>query len=148
MNKNILIGAGVLVVVGILYFVFGGITGNVVRAEMVDAGDVLKVPLSGISKNAQFYDYQGIEFFVVLASDGTPKTAFNACDVCFGSKKGYSQKGGDMVCNNCGNHYAIDGLGTKNIMGGGCWPGYLPKSIEGDFLVIKKFDLEAGRYRF
>lgn len=76
------------------------------------------------------------------------KTAFNACDVCYGSKKGYRQEGEDMVCNNCGNHYRISGLGTANLKGGGCWPGYLESSTEGEYLVIAKSSLEGGRYRF
>ena len=122
----------------------GSTTGN----SIIDKGDVVKIPLSEISAKAKFYDYDGIEYFIVEAKDGTIKTAFNACDVCYRAKKGYSQKGDDMVCNNCGNHYAISGLGTQNIRGGGCWPGYLPSSVEGDYLVIKKSDLEAGRYRF
>lgn len=148
MNKNLLIGIGILVVVAVLYFVFGGITGNVVRVGMIDEGEVMKIPLSEISRTAGFYDYDGIKFFVVKAKDGSVKTAFDACDVCYRSRKGYRQQGDDMICNNCGNYYPISGLGTKNLRGGGCWPGYLPRTIEGDFLVIKKSDLEAGRYRF
>ena len=34
-----------------------------------------------------------------------------------------------MVCNNCGNKYPIDGLGTENKNPGGCWPGYLPSTV-------------------
>jgi len=151
MNKKIIIGI-VIVIVVLGFFFFGkGITGNVIgtaRAKMIDDGDSVKFNLDGISRTAEFYDYQGIDFFVVESSGGSVKTAFNACDVCYGSQKGYRQEGNDMICNNCGNHYAIAGLGTKNLKGGGCWPGYLPSTIEGDYLVIKKTDLEAGRYRF
>jgi len=67
-----------------------------------------------------------VKYFVVEAEDGSVKTAFDACDVCYRSRKGYRQEGDDMICNNCGNHYPISGLGTKNLRGGGCWPGYLP----------------------
>ena len=91
---------------------------------------------------------QKIQFFAVKASDGSIKTAFDACDVCYGSKKGYRQEGNQMVCNNCGNKYPIDGIGTKNKAGGGCWPGYLPNEIQGNSLVIKNSDLKAGKYRF
>jgi len=146
------------VIIGVIIFVivFGGLflmkgtnpTGNAISGDVIEEGEIIKIPLSEVSTKAQFYDYEGIEYFVVKAEDGTVKTAFNACDVCYGAKKGYSQKGGDMICNNCGNHYAISGLGTRNIRGGGCWPGYLPSEIEGDYLVIKKSDLEAGKNRF
>jgi uncharacterized membrane protein len=154
MNKKIWFGVGILILAGIIYFIFGtnaGITGNVV-AEPIQEADVIKIPLSAVSTKAQWFDYNSngvnIRYYVVQAKDGSVKTAFDACDVCYRSKKGYRQSGGDMICNNCGNYYPISGLGTKNLKGGGCWPGYLPRDIEGDYIVIKKSDLEAGRYRF
>ena len=46
-----------------------GSTGNVVKAEMIDAGDSVKIPLEGISKDAQYFTYNDagvdVEFFVV-----------------------------------------------------------------------------------
>jgi len=152
MDKKIYIGIGVLILAIALFFVFsrGSSTGSITKepSETIQEVDAIKIPVSEISNKAQFYDYNGIEYFAVKADSGSIKTAFNACDVCYKSKKGYKQVGEDMVCNNCGNHYAISGLGTKNLRGGGCWPGYLPGKVEGDYLVIKKTDLESGRYRF
>ena len=145
MSRNLLIGAGALVLIVALYFFFG-MSGNVV-AELVDDVDVVRLSLDSIGDDAQFFEYGGAEFFVVRSGDSV-KTAFDACDVCYRAKKGYSQKGRDMVCNNCDNHYAISSLGTENLRGGGCWPGYLPSKTEGDYLVIKISDLEAGSYRF
>ena len=52
-----------------------------------------------------------------------------------------------MVCNNCGNHYPISGLGTQNLRGG-CWPSYLESSNDGEYLVIPKAALDAGSKRF
>ncbi len=116
------------------------------------SSDKISIPVSDISTNAKWFEYESdgavIRFFAVKAGDGSIKTAFDACDVCFSSKKGYSQDGSVMVCNNCGNKYPIDGLGTENKQGGGCWPGYLPNTIVGDKLEIKKSDLDKGRYRF
>ena len=144
MDKRIILGIGVIALVAMAFFFMpGSATGNVVS----ESGEVIKIPLSEVSNTAKFYNEDGIKFFVVKASDGEIKTAFDACDVCGGSK-GYRQEGGDMVCNNCGRHFAIDQLGEKNIYGGGCWPGYLESSIEGDFVVIKKSDLENGGYNF
>lgn len=143
MNK-IMIGVGILVIVVVGFFMMGGgSTGNVVSAE-----GVVKIPLSDISSKAEFYEHEGTKYFVVQASDGSVKTAFDACDVCYRSGKGYRQEGSDMICNNCGNYYPISGLGTENLAGGGCWPGYLPSKVEGDNLIIKKSDIENGRYRF
>jgi len=150
MSKYLWIGIGILVLVAIGFFMFGGSTGNVVAntGKFLDESDVIKIPLSEISREAAFYDYDVIKFFVVKAKDGSVKTAFDACDVCYRSRKGYRQEGDDMICNNCGNYYPISGLGTKNLRGGGCWPGYLPSKVEGDYLVIEKVALESGRYRF
>jgi len=128
-------------------------TGQVTLSD--DSGgsnDKISIPVSEISEKAKWFEYESdgaiIRFFAVKASDGSIKTAFDACDVCFSSKKGYSQDGSVMVCNNCGNKYPIDGLGTENKQGGGCWPGYLSSTIVGDSLEIKKSDLDKGRYRF
>ena len=157
-NKHIVSLVAIIVILALGFLLFNGnMTGNTVGTSdsgiaIVDYGDVVKIPLSSISDKADFHSHNSggvdIEYFVVKADDGSIKTAFNACDVCYRAKKGYSQKGGDMVCNNCGNHYAIAGLGTKNLRGGGCWPGYLPSKIEGEYLVIQRADLEAGKYRF
>ncbi|MEO0281740.1 MAG: DUF2318 domain-containing protein [candidate division WOR-3 bacterium] len=113
---------------------------------------VIKIPESEITENAKWYEYEKdgikIRFFAVKASDGSIKTAFDACDICYKSKKGYSQDGNYIVCNNCGNKYLIDDLGSKNKVSGGCWPGYLPNSLVGNDVVIKKSDIEKGIWRF
>ena len=112
----------------------------------------ISIPVSDISEIAKWYKYETdtktISFFAVKASDGKIKVAFNACDVCYPEKKGYKQEGSYMVCNNCGLKFAINGIGTENKTGGGCWPGYLPSQISGDNIAIKKSDLENGKWRF
>ncbi len=150
MKKIILIIFGILIIAG-AFFMFSEkskITGNVIESS---SNDII-ISLSEISEQAKWYEYQSgtanIKYFVVRASDGSIKTAFDACDVCFRSKKGYRQEGNFMICNNCGNKYPISGLGTENQAGGGCWPGYLPSKIEGNNLVIKVSDLKKGEYRF
>ena len=135
-----------LVFVG--FFLLKGKTGK--TSSSTD--EVVRIPISDISKTAKFYEYDSngvdIEYFVVLATDGSIKTAFNACDVCYKSKKGYRQEGNDMICNNCGLSFNIDGLGSKNKNPGGCWPGYLPNTLEAGDIVIKVKDIESGRFRF
>ena len=110
----------------------------------------VRIPLSEIS-NAQFYSHQGdgvaIRYFAVKASDGDVRVAFDACDVCYYAKKGYIQIDDVMHCINCGNEYAITGLGSENVYGG-CWPSYLPMEIDGDNVVIKISDLEEKAYMF
>lgn len=112
----------------------------------------LSLSLSDISEKAEWYEYDTgtnlVRFFAVKTSDGEVKTAFDACDICYRSKQGYSQDGDDMICNQCGNRYPLSGLGTKNKAGGGCWPGYLPHKIVGDEVVIEKAVLEENAWRF
>lgn len=149
MKKKILwIGIGIILVLASTFLlVKGKITGDVVE----NSGDI-KILLSEISEEAKWYEYDSggtkISFFAIKASDGTIRTAFDACDVCYSSNKGYRQEGNYMVCNNCGNRYPISGLGTENLRGGGCWPGYLPSKTDGENLIIKISDLEKGKYRF
>lgn len=148
-KKTYFWGVLVLIVLGFFIFGRGAITGNVVGTA---SANELSIPLSEISAEAKWYesDIEGtrVRYFVVKSSDGTIKTAFDACDVCYGSRKGYRQEGNMMICNNCGNKYPITGLGTENKAGGGCWPGYLPSKIVGDNLVIKSSDIAKGKYRF
>lgn len=150
MVNKLVIGIAVLIVAALavgLSGLSGPITGNAVAG-----GDVLKIPLSELSGNAKWYNYSfdglNIRFFAVEAPDGSIKTAFDACDICYATKKGYRQEGDYMVCNNCGKRFAINSLGTENKNRGGCWPGYLPSYTDGNNLVIKKSDLESNKWRF
>jgi hypothetical protein len=113
-------------------------------------------PTAEITVTAKHYTYvhmltatekKDIEYIIVRASNGDVKTVFNACDVCYLADKGYSQSGGDLRCNNCGNRFAIDTLGGRNTAGT-CHPGYLPHRIEGDQVVIDVADLIVGAYYF
>ncbi len=109
------------------------------------------IPLSGLSDTAKYYTYDSedvtIRHFAVIGSDGEAHVAFDACDVCYGTKKGYRQIGDVMHCINCGNEYPINSLGTENIAGG-CWPSYLPIKIDGDNIIIQISDLEEKKYMF
>jgi len=154
MKKSWFIGMGIVVLIAIFIFTKGfGLFNSTITSVANPSGDKdFKIPLSEISENAKWYEYKSngvtIRFFVVKANDGSIKTAFDACDVCYRYRKGYRQEGNYMVCNNCGNRYPIIGLGTENKNPGGCWPGYLPNKIDGQYLVIKKSDLDKGAYRF
>jgi len=112
--------------------------------------EFVKIPLTDISNTVKFYEYNdggvNINYFAVLGSDGKPRTAFDACDVC-GGYKGYEQTGNDITCRNCGRVFKIDGLGTQN-KGYGCWPSYLPHKIEGNNILIKISDIQTGRSKF
>ena len=86
-----------------------------------------------------------VRFFVVKDGD-TYKAALDACEVCFHAKKGYEQKGKDMICRNCGRSFPIHDIGPHNE--DGCNPVALTQAIEGDQLVIKTSELEKGTSYF
>ena len=139
----------IIVAAGIISFMLlqgGGQVNNNTNLE----GNIL-IPISEIGTTASYYnqniDGVNIKYFSLRGSDGQIHTAFDACDVCFQDKKGYEQQGDDMVCRNCGNRYPSNGIGTENI-GGGCWPGYLEITIDGDNIVITKTNLAKGKYYF
>ncbi len=151
-NKKILILALCLFLI-VAFFTkgFGLFKSNSTDQPTTNADGFVNIPLSGVTNNAKWYEYDSggktIKFFIVKAGDGSVKTAFDACDVCYRYKKGYKQEGDYMICNNCGNRYPISGLGTENKIPGGCWPGYLSSVIKGDNVIVKKSDLEDNQWR-
>ncbi len=145
LNKLIIIFG---IALSVLVFLFV----NSFTRGLANSNDYIKIPVSEIDQNIKFYEFNNngvkINFFVVKAKDGSIKTAFDACDVCYESKKGYRQEGDYIVCNNCGSRFRIEDLGIQNKNPGGCWPGYLANKVEGDFVLIKKSDLIKGDWRF
>lgn len=86
----------------------------------------LAIPIAHLSQTASFYkaDLDGTEVELVALKDskGNLRTAFNACQVCYSSGRGYYRQEGEyLVCQNCGNSFTIDQVG---IASGGCnpWP--------------------------
>jgi uncharacterized membrane protein len=110
----------------------------------------VRFPLSTFDDHkAHHYTYmhegRPIEFFVLKSRDGVVRAAFNACDVCFLAKKGYTQDGDEMICNNCGRRFPADQI---NVVHGGCNPSPLRRSVEDDTLVIEVEDIIHGQGYF
>jgi len=122
------------------------------KYEKVKAsGGVVSIPVSKLSDGkVHFYRFDDggkeITFFAVKAADGSYKTAFDACDACYKSKKGYEQQGDKMNCKNCNQKFAIGRLGPNAT--GGCNPGYLPQQQAGGNLTVRVEDLKAGAHYF
>jgi uncharacterized membrane protein len=79
---------------------------------------------SKVTGEARFYpaevDGTKLEVIAVRASDGTVRTAFNTCQVCYSSGRGYYEQEGDiLVCQNCGNQFSMDQV---EVEAGGCNP--------------------------
>ncbi len=148
MKNKIIIG--IFLLVGIFVSACSQGVVNDVTGDVVYVEDFIQILVSDISSQVQHYSYnvngKEVNYFVVKGSDGEIRTAFDACDICGGSK-GYRQEGNDMVCNNCERAFNIDSIGTAN-MGGGCWPSYLTHEIKGEYILISKSELEQGAFRF
>lgn len=92
------------------------------QAEESVAG--LVIPLSDFSSTAKFYgvfleDGAYLEVIAVKYGDSY-RTAFNTCQVCYGSPKAYfKQSGTKLVCQNCKNSFSVAQVG---VSGGGCAP--------------------------
>lgn len=114
-------------------------------------GDNLVLSVSSLNNEAKFYRYttDGVKlyFFALMGFDNEVHVAFDACDICFGEKKGYRQNDIVMVCNNCDNQFLIDGIGTDNIQGG-CWPSYIPITVANGQVNIRISDVVAKKYLF
>lgn len=86
----------------------------------------LVIPVEDVTDTVKFYpvtvDDTQLEVLAVKASDGTLRTAFNTCQICFGSGRGYyKQTANGLQCQNCGNVFSIDEVAVE---AGGCnpWP--------------------------
>jgi uncharacterized membrane protein len=84
----------------------------------------LVIQIAEITENALFYpviiDGTQMEVLAVKAPDGTIRTAFNTCQVCYASGRGYfEQQGTVLVCQNCGRRYRMNQVERQ---AGGCNP--------------------------
>lgn len=86
-----------------------------------------------------------VRYFVVKSSDGVIRAAFDACDVCWRSDKGYTQQGDFMVCNNCGRAFASVQV---NEVQGGCNPAPLLRQVADGKVTIQVSDILEGRRFF
>jgi hypothetical protein len=117
---------------------------------VTEQGGEVKIPVANVQDgNAHFYSFsvagKTITFFVMKAADGSIRTAFDACVACNHAKLGYRQEGSLVVCNNCGMGFTPVQIGQKT---GGCNPIPVDKTTDGQTLVLKAKDLEAGAQYF
>ncbi len=120
-----------------------------------DAGadGALVIPVAKVTNRASFFpvNVKGTTMEVIAVRDGggNIRTAFNACQVCYDSGKGYYKQSGDvLVCQNCGNRFSRDQVGLES---GGCnpWPILAEdRTVSGDAIVISRDFLEKSQKIF
>jgi hypothetical protein len=116
------------------------------------AGD-LRIPKQEVTATAKFYGYKAgnvyIEVLALRAPDGTVRTAFNTCQVCYNSGRGYyTQKGDYLICNNCGNRFLSSQV---ELVKGGCNPVPITKELkteDANFITIPKALFEEAKPLF
>ncbi|MDF3003365.1 MAG: uncharacterized protein K0Q48_3484 [Bacillota bacterium] len=125
------------------------LNGNDAKEAVLNENRDLVITTSDITETAAFYTYNELdkkmEIIAVKASDGTIRTAFNTCQVCYSSGKGYYiQEGEFLVCQNCGNRFGMDEVALTK---GGCNPVPITDEykteVDGVITIPKEFLEEA-----
>ncbi len=155
--KTLKLVAAVVIVVAIaalaaMALMRGGSTGPAPSQDVpVTSTGEVKIPVSELTGEARFYSSTAggtkVRFFAMRGPDGQIHIGTDACDVCYGSKKGYHQDGEKMVCNNCGRSFSVNSIGTDNTAGG-CWPSHINWRLDGETVVVTAQDLSAKAYMF
>jgi hypothetical protein len=122
-------------------------------AQEIKKGGALTIPVADVSAKARFYpvavDGTEMEIIAVKAPDGTLRTAFNTCQVCYDSGRGYYEQVGDkLVCQNCGNQFAMSRV---EVEAGGCnpWPIFAEdKTVTSKSIEISYNFLQASKTVF
>lgn len=112
------------------------------RAKLVKDSDII-IPVGEITETAKFYPAEingtELEVLAVKAPDGSVRTAFNTCQVCYSSGRGYYvQEGDTLICQNCGNRFAMDDV---EVTRGGCNPVPITedyKTVDAKTITISK----------
>jgi uncharacterized membrane protein len=110
-------------VVSAIAILFAGSLAVFAGGKILPNGD-MQIPKKEITSTARFYQYKldGVlmEVLALRAPDGTVRTAFNTCQVCYSSGRGYYIQQGDvLVCQNCRNRFKASQV---EIIKGGCNP--------------------------
>lgn len=157
-QKNVLpflAAAAAVVCAAVVFFTNGNRTpaGNIETDKKsgdsvaIAQGEALVIPTADITTDASFFpvsvDETQMEVIAVKDSKGNIRTAFNTCQVCYGSSRGYYvQSGSYLVCQNCGNRFSMDQVG---IEAGGCnpWPIFDENRTSGDDEISISYDYLA-----
>lgn len=150
-NRNIFIGSSILVILIAAFFIVNGITG--VKTQAPPSGGDIIITKSEITETAKFIPYKAggtqMELVAVKAPDGTIRTAFNTCQVCANSGRGYyKQEGDELVCQNCGNRFAISQVEKQK---NGCNPVPIleeKKTDSGSTITISQSYMEQNKALF
>ena len=117
---------------------------------VVETVDEVRIPLKSLDPEKAIFlqaELGGspLYYFALKSSDGAYHAAFDACNGCFRTNLGYRQKGDWIMCNKCEVEFHPERI---EEITGGCNPHPLARKVEGQYLVIQKGDIEAGKNYF
>jgi uncharacterized membrane protein len=146
----------ILVLTGLVIFnvVFGFTQNSALNQRKPPVSDRdLIIQIADITENALFFpvdiDGMKMEVLAVRAPDGTIRTAFNTCQVCYASGRGYFvQTGTLLVCQNCGNRYRMSQVERQ---AGGCNPVPIfpaNKTVTTETITISKEYMQKAKVIF
>lgn len=150
----VLVLAGVVLAGGLAWWTMGGggqqtvATAPAAGQATAQAGEkVVALPVKMFADGkARHFEHKmaggiTVRYFVIKSSDGVIRAAYDACDVCWPSGKGYYQDGDVMVCANCGRRFPSVSV---NEVKGGCNPAPLRREVKGGEVIIRLADIEQG----
>lgn len=138
-SKKIFIICGAVAILVIGFFTVQALlpqksssAGAIQNAATVNAAGDMVIQKANISTTPSFISYNTsgtkMEVIAVKAPDGTIRTAFNTCQVCYSSGRGYYKlEGNTLVCQNCGNRFTTDQIEQQR---GGCNPVGITKEYK------------------
>lgn len=148
--KSLITVSAILVFIAAVFIIKGSF-GK--KDTAVSNGGNIVISKSDVTSIAKFYPYKAgntnMEVLAVKAPDGTIRTAFNTCQVCYASGRGYYKQDGDeLVCQNCGNRFRTSQV---EKIKGGCNPVPIVsenKTDNGSEITIPQEFLEQNKEMF
>ena len=112
------------------------------KKESLSETDSLTIPTASVTQTASFYpvvvDGTEMEVLAIRTGEGDIRTAFNTCQSCYPSGRGYYVADGtELICQNCGFRFTAEAVGLEGR--GGCSPWPIPASARtetGDSILI------------
>ena len=84
---------------------------------------------------------QEVKFFVGRDENQTIQVAFDANEICYKTKRGYTHQDDWLVCKKCEKAFR---LSEVNAGGGGCKPVPVVHRVDGQKLILTESDILAG----
>lgn len=112
--------------------------------KLASVNTEIQIPIKNITENITKFVYNldgvDIRFILVRASDGTIKSALDACRIC--GPIGFEQVGDKIVCRRCGVETEINDIGKDES----CNPIPLETAINSKYVVIQVKNFRKDMY--